>query len=68
MTDDVKEMLWDLRGENETVECARCGKKITFDEAVPEEAGEWECRPCWERCNAEEQGQLELLEKAERSK
>lgn len=40
------------------VECARCGKAITFEEAVPEEGDEWECRPCNERCNAAEKAAL----------
>lgn len=51
---DVKEMIWVLRGEGETVTCARCGKDVPFNEAEPEEAGEWECRPCWELCEAME--------------
>lgn len=52
---DVKELLWDLRGEGATVECARCGKQVPFAEAEPEEGGEWECLPCNKRCNEQEQ-------------
>lgn len=33
----MKDFLWDLRGEGDFVECARCGKAITFEEAEPEE-------------------------------
>jgi hypothetical protein len=36
------------------VTCARCGKVLSCTEAVAEEGDEWECVPCWERCNAEE--------------
>ena len=52
--DDVKEMLWALRGEGSTVECARCGERITIEQAIPEEGGEWECLPCNKRCNEQE--------------
>jgi NAD-dependent SIR2 family protein deacetylase len=63
-TDDVKEMIWGLRGEGETVECARCGKQTPFEEAVPEEGDEWECFPCWERCNEQERRELHAIEMA----
>ncbi len=36
------------------VECARCGLRLMASEAVPEEGDEWECEPCWERCEAAE--------------
>lgn len=54
----MKDMLWDMRGEGDFVECASCGKAITFEEAEPEEGGEWECVPCNERCNAAEKAAL----------
>lgn len=54
MSDPWKQLLWDMRGEGETVRCARCGKLVEFDEAEPEEGGEWECFPCNERCNEQE--------------
>src|SRR5690606_5493803 len=52
--DEVKATLADLRGEGETVTCARCGKEVAVADAEPEEGGEWECLPCWERCEAQE--------------
>ena len=51
---EVKELLWAIRGEGETVTCARCGKEVSFEEAIPEEAGEWECPTCWKRCEMQE--------------
>jgi len=56
---DLKQMIWDLRGENVTVECARCGKQIGIELAEPEEGGEWECRPCNIRCNEQERKALQ---------
>ena len=55
--DEVKAMLADLRGEGETVTCARCGKEVAVADAEPEEGGEWECLPCWERCEAQERSE-----------
>src|SRR5690554_6167674 len=52
--DEVKAMLADLRGEGETVTCSRCGKEVAVADAEPEEGGEWECPPCWERCETQE--------------
>ena len=46
MTDEIKELIWDMRGEQVLVECARCGKMVEIENATPEEAGEWECLPC----------------------
>lgn len=57
--EDAKALIWDLRGEGETVECARCGKWLNFDGAIPEEGGEWECSACWERCNEQERKESE---------
>jgi len=54
MSEDVKALLWAMRDEGDTVECARCGKQVPFEEAEPEEGGEWECRPCNIRCNEQE--------------
>ena len=51
---DPKMLIWALRDEGDTVECARCGNEITFEEAIPEEGGEWECYPCNKRCNEQE--------------
>ena len=36
------------------VTCARCGKVVSSEDAVAEEGDEWECIPCWERCEAQE--------------
>lgn len=62
--DEAKAMIADLRGEGDTVPCTRCGKDVPVAEAEPEEGGEWECRPCWERCEAQERTALarELLD------
>ena len=54
---DGKALIWALRGEGDTVECARCGKQVAFEDATPEEGGEWECLPCWERCEAQERAE-----------
>jgi hypothetical protein len=34
------------------VNCARCGKLGTSEKFYVEEGDEWECLPCWERCEA----------------
>lgn len=62
--DEVKAMIADIRGEGETVTCARCGKGVPIEDAEPEEGGEWECPPCWQRCEAQERTALarELLD------
>lgn len=54
MTNWIKELIWDMRGEQVTVECARCGEMVEIENATPEEAGEWECLPCNIRCNDHE--------------
>lgn len=36
------------------VTCARCGKVLSCLDAFIEESDEWECQPCWERCEAQE--------------
>jgi len=36
------------------VTCARCGKEGTSETFMLEEADEWECPECWERCEATE--------------
>lgn len=36
------------------VHCARCGKLGTSETFYVEEGDEWECPPCWERCEAQE--------------
>lgn len=43
-----------LTGEKEPypVKCARCGADGLSDDFIIEEGDEWECRPCWERCEA----------------
>ena len=35
------------------VTCARCGAAGTSETFYIEEGDEWECPPCWERCEAE---------------
>jgi lysyl-tRNA synthetase class I len=40
------------------VTCARCGKVLSCTEAVVEEGDEWECVPCWERCEAKEKAAM----------
>lgn len=49
------------------VTCARCGKVLSCNDAIPEEGDEWECGPCWDRCNAEEQLQQQAAQAAEDS-
>lgn len=36
------------------VKCARCGIALMASDACAEEGDEWECSPCWERCEAQE--------------
>ena len=43
-------------------QCARCGGKVRMHNLVAEEGDEWECFPCWERCNAQEQATLQATE------
>jgi hypothetical protein len=38
--------------EDWEVTCARCGKIGMASEYMVEEGDEWECPPCWERCEA----------------
>jgi len=47
------------------VTCARCGKSGMASEFVIEEGDEWECPPCWERCEAAERRQEWLRRNAE---
>lgn len=62
---DSEEMGHEIEdGEPETFEpydvtCARCGKVLSCTEAVIEEGDEWECPPCWERCEAKERANSE---------
>lgn len=39
--------------------CARCGKQDRSHRMAIEEGDEWECFPCWERCNAQERAEHE---------
>lgn len=39
--------------------CDRCGKEDRQHRMMIEEGDEWECVPCWERCNAKELAELE---------
>ena len=41
------------------VECARCGDRVLYADAVVEEGDEWECFPCNDRENERER--LNLL-------
>lgn len=40
------------------VTCARCGKVGMCTDFVLEEGDEWECPPCWERCEAAERASV----------
>lgn len=42
--------------------CARCGKQDRSHRMAIEEGDEWECFPCWERCNAQERAALAVEE------
>lgn len=55
----MREMLYGIRGVGETLTCDRCGYVGPPDEFEPEEASEWECRPCWERLEAIERSRHE---------
>ena len=45
-----------------TVQCARCGATVLgWGEAVAVEGDEWECFPCFDRCNAEDDAMAEKL-------
>ena len=44
----------DLEAIPYDVTCDRCGLVLSCENAVAEEGDEWECFPCWERCNAKE--------------
>jgi hypothetical protein len=54
--DAIDEAFWRSveAGPDYEVTCARCGKVLLASDAVPEEGDEWECLPCWERCEAVE--------------
>lgn len=55
----IEDCLDDLpEWEPYDVQCARCGKILSCEDAVPEEGDEWECFPCWERCNAKEREEV----------
>jgi len=43
-----------------TVTCARCGKVGDSEIFMLEEGDEWECPPCWERCEAQERASAAL--------
>lgn len=49
----------DMDFEPYDVECARCGLILSCEDAMPEEGDEWECYPCWVRCNEKERAMLE---------
>jgi hypothetical protein len=46
---------WDAAAMCEPLQvvCARCGKLGTSETFFLEEDDEWECPPCWERCEAQ---------------
>jgi hypothetical protein len=53
MTDPVTEVD-DGPAPDWEITCARCGKVGMRSEFMIEEGNEWECPPCWERCEAAE--------------
>lgn len=52
MNDDVRQLIVDLRGGIPEA-CDFCGEKTAPEELEPEEAGEWLCRTCLARWEAE---------------
>lgn len=44
--------------------CARCGTQDRSHRMAIEEGDEWECFPCWERCNAQEREAAKMLDGA----
>lgn len=53
----VVTVTWHGDDRPDPVTCARCGKAGTTAEFMIEEGDEWECPECWERCEAQLQGQ-----------
>lgn len=43
------------------VKCARCGAVGLTADFIAEEGDEWECPPCWERCEAKERAEAETV-------
>lgn len=43
-----------MQGPDYEVTCARCGRIGLASVFLIEEGDEWECPPCWERCEREE--------------
>lgn len=60
--DDLRALAVSFQGVAEDfpltlqVTCARCGAHGTSMTFMVEEGDEWECPPCWERCEAQERG------------
>ena len=49
---DVKEMIASMRG-GIPKRCDFCDQPMTYEEACPEEGGEWACIRCWNRWEEE---------------
>ena len=56
---DEDQLLEGVAPPDWEVICARCGIKFMASQAMVEEGDEWECGPCWDRCNAEEKAAYE---------
>jgi len=48
------ELIVALRG-GIPVKCDFCGQPMKPSDAIPEEAGDWACRTCWDRWEARAQ-------------
>jgi hypothetical protein len=51
---DLDDWFLSAHVDDYEVKCARCGVSLHASEAYVEEGDEWECEPCWERCEAKE--------------
>ena len=61
LTAELAYMLSELDEASPLTECARCRQWFRLHNMTPEEGDEWECRACWERCNALEDAQRKAL-------
>ena len=62
LTAELAYMLSELDEASPLTECARCRQWFRLHNMTPEEGDEWECRACWERCNALEDAQRKAVE------
>jgi hypothetical protein len=44
--EDVRDLIMDLRGT--PTKCDFCENSFSPDDLIPEEAGQWSCKGCWD--------------------